>query len=318
MTGEKIESFSGEYRWLSNFWPAKVELDGLVYPSVEHAFQAAKSLDPNERAKIQTATSAADAKRMGRHVTMRPDWDQAKVGIMEDLLAKKFADPTLAQKLLDTGACRLVEGNAWGDRFWGVCDGRGENWLGKLLVLTRDKVQRGYLGKQIFSKEVSGEQQTFVSPAMAPKGEGRVVHCKKEPYDVYIGRPSKWGNPFTHKAGTTAQTVVGSREEAVEAYREWITTQPDLMAALPELKGKTLGCWCAPQVCHGDVLVDLCARLEAPTIEPIDPLREESAETAQEHPMKEQPNRPKAGEFPGVVYTKGQMPAFAPPRRPRV
>ncbi len=318
MVDGEIESFSGEYRWLSNFWPAKVELDGLVYPSVEHAYQAAKTLDSNERAKIQTAISAADAKRMGRHVTMRSDWDQAKVGIMEDLLAKKFADPVLAQKLLDTGSCKLVEGNAWGDRFWGVCGGSGANWLGKLLTLTRDKVQRGYLAKQVFSKEAPVEQHTFVSPAIVPQGVGRVVHCKKEPYDIYIGRPSKWGNPFTHKAGTTAQTVVGSREEAVEAYREWITTQPDLMAALPELRGKTLGCWCAPQVCHGDVLVDLCARLEAPTVKSIDPLLEAPAEIAQEQPARGQPNQPKAGEFPGVVYTRGQAPAFTSPRRPKV
>lgn len=85
----------------------------------------------------------------------------------------------------------------------------------------------------------------------------RVVHCKKEPYDVYIGRPSKWGNPFTHKAGTKAHYIVSSREEAIRKYREWILQQPELLASLPELKGKVLGCWCKPQSCHGDVLVEL-------------------------------------------------------------
>ncbi len=85
-----------------------------------------------------------------------------------------------------------------------------------------------------------------------------VVHCKKEPFDVYIGRPSKWGNPFTHKRnGTLASFVVTTREEAVEAYRAWIVQQPALMAALPELQGKTLGCWCKPPACHGDVLAAL-------------------------------------------------------------
>lgn len=89
----------------------------------------------------------------------------------------------------------------------------------------------------------------------------RVVHCKKAAYDVYIGRPSKWGNPFSHKLGTQAQFVVGSRDEAIAAYREWIVHQPELLAALPELKGKTLGCWCKPQSCHGDVLAALVDQL---------------------------------------------------------
>lgn len=87
--------------------------------------------------------------------------------------------------------------------------------------------------------------------------ESRVVHCKREPYDIYIGRPSKWGNPFAHHAGTLARFRVASRDEAVDAYAEWIRTQPELMAELPELRGKVLGCWCAPKRCHGDVLAEL-------------------------------------------------------------
>jgi hypothetical protein len=91
-----------------------------------------------------------------------------------------------------------------------------------------------------------------------------VVHCKKAPYDVYIGRPSKWGNPFTHlrDGKTLAKFVVGSRDEAVEAYREWITNGDGkhLMKDLPELKNKVLGCWCHPQSCHGDVLSELVAK----------------------------------------------------------
>ena len=82
----------------------------------------------------------------------------------------------------------------------------------------------------------------------------RVVHCKKEMYDVYIGRPSKWGNPFSHKEGTLAKFKVSTRDEAVQKYREWLLTQPDLIQSLPELRGKVLGCWCKPLKCHGDVL----------------------------------------------------------------
>ena len=86
--------------------------------------------------------------------------------------------------------------------------------------------------------------------------ETTVVHCKRENFDIYIGRPSKWGNPFI--VGSD-----GSLEEVIQKYEEWIKTQPVLLAALPELKGKTLGCWCKPKhVCHGDVLVRLAEQLE--------------------------------------------------------
>jgi hypothetical protein len=83
----------------------------------------------------------------------------------------------------------------------------------------------------------------------------------KVPYDVYIGRGSKWGNPFTYKEGTQAEFIVGSREEAVEAYREWIYGQPDLLSSLHELKGKTIACYCKPAACHGDVLAELADNL---------------------------------------------------------
>lgn len=85
-----------------------------------------------------------------------------------------------------------------------------------------------------------------------------VVHCKREPFDVYIGRPSKWGNPYTHlDVNTLAQFKVGTRDEAVDAYADWVLKQQDLMDSLDELRGKTLGCWCAPQRCHGEILVGL-------------------------------------------------------------
>jgi len=87
----------------------------------------------------------------------------------------------------------------------------------------------------------------------------KVVHCKKEPYDVYIGRPSKWGNLFSHLPNSIAKYKVNNREEAIEKFEEWITKGEGqhLLNDLHELKGKTLGCWCAPQSCHGDVLLKL-------------------------------------------------------------
>ena len=81
-----------------------------------------------------------------------------------------------------------------------------------------------------------------------------VVHCKKEPYDVYIGRPSKWGNPY--EIGKD-----GSREDVIIKYMDWLLTRPDLLISIHELKGKVLGCWCKPNPCHGDILADIANKL---------------------------------------------------------
>lgn len=83
----------------------------------------------------------------------------------------------------------------------------------------------------------------------------RVVHCKKEEFDVYVGRGSKWGNPYSHKEGTLAEKVVGSRSEAIQKYEEYLLSNEDLMRDLPKLRGKILGCWCKPKSCHGDILI---------------------------------------------------------------
>lgn len=87
----------------------------------------------------------------------------------------------------------------------------------------------------------------------------RVVHCKKEKYDVYIGRPSKWGNPY--QIGRD-----GTRKEVINKYKKYLLGRVDLLTALPELRGKILGCWCAPQPCHGDVLVELVKQMDASLI----------------------------------------------------
>jgi hypothetical protein len=85
-----------------------------------------------------------------------------------------------------------------------------------------------------------------------------VVNRTKEPFDVYIGRPSPFGNPYSHKSGTLAEFKVRTRDEAIDRYRAWILSQPELFErAKRELKGKVLGCWCLPKRCHGSVLVEL-------------------------------------------------------------
>lgn len=90
----------------------------------------------------------------------------------------------------------------------------------------------------------------------------RVVHCKREPFDIYIGRPSKWGNPFTLAKSTDAAEDRTLRADLLVKYEEWLREQPHLMASLGELRGKVLGCWCAPKMCHGDVLARLASTLE--------------------------------------------------------
>jgi ribA/ribD-fused uncharacterized protein len=131
-----IDRFVGRYSFLSNFAGVDVQLDGATYPSVEAAYQAAKTTDARQRAKF-TSAAAPDAKKMGRRLKLRPDWESVKVDVMAGLLRQKFALEPLRGQLLATGDAELVEGNYWGDTFWGVCQGVGENWLGRLLMQVR-------------------------------------------------------------------------------------------------------------------------------------------------------------------------------------
>jgi len=139
-----IDSFTGIHAYLSNFFPCQVpSFDGLTYPSAEHAFQAAKCSNPEERQAIRLAPTAGQAKKMGRRVELRWDWDQTKLQVMTDVLICKFdANPRLADQLIATGDVKLVEGNTWNDTFWGVSRGVGQNHLGYSLMRIREILQR--------------------------------------------------------------------------------------------------------------------------------------------------------------------------------
>lgn len=135
-----ILKFKGKYRWLSNFKPCSVYLDGNFYPSVENAYQAAKTLVLEDRFKFQLCT-AKTAKKWGKKLKKRPDWDDVKIKVMEFLLRQKFAPCNFEYYWLKkTGNCLIVEGNTWNDTFWGVCDGVGENNLGKILMKLRGEM----------------------------------------------------------------------------------------------------------------------------------------------------------------------------------
>lgn len=132
-----IDSFQGKHRWLSNFWPAKVTLDGIEFPTVEHAYVAAKTLDVDKRREIAMVSTPGQVKRLGRALDLRADWEDVKIEVMGDLLWQKFHLAELREKLMNTGEIELIEGNNWGDTFWGVSHGVGENHLGKLLMMVR-------------------------------------------------------------------------------------------------------------------------------------------------------------------------------------
>ncbi len=138
----RIAEFQGPYRFLSNFWPATIEYEGITYPSVEHAYQASKTTNVADRKRIAAISDPADAKREGRLLALRDDWDIAKFKVMEDCIRLKFTKhPELAAELLATGDAKLEEGNNWNDQIWGVYKGEGQNRLGKILMKVRSELR---------------------------------------------------------------------------------------------------------------------------------------------------------------------------------
>lgn len=145
----KIDCFSGDNRYLSNFWKCDIYYQGLYYTTVEHAYQAAKTLDEDLRKKISLLDTAGEAKGEGQALVKRDDWKSVKEDIMYQLVKLKFFENwELADRLLETGDKEIVEGNTWGDTFWGVCDGVGENKLGEILSRVRDELKDNKEKKQ--------------------------------------------------------------------------------------------------------------------------------------------------------------------------
>lgn len=140
-----ISSFKGHNHFLSNFFKWEFEFWGLRWPTSEHAFQAMKTDDPVWKERIRTAKDAGHAKALGRQAPLRctrAEWDGGlRVEAMREVLRAKFSDRALKAMLLETGDERLVEGNYWHDRYWGVVDGCGENMLGKLLMELRKEIR---------------------------------------------------------------------------------------------------------------------------------------------------------------------------------
>lgn len=146
-----IDCFDGKYAFLSNFYPSGikgVDEANILYPTVEHAFQAMKTANINERLKIAAADTPGKAKRLGRKVSLRENWDLIKGKYMYTFVYIKFnQNPYLKDLLLQTGNATLVEGNTWHDNYWGNCtcekckNIKGQNHLGKILMHVREQLQ---------------------------------------------------------------------------------------------------------------------------------------------------------------------------------
>jgi ribA/ribD-fused uncharacterized protein len=146
--GPRISDFQGKNFFLSNYAPARVKLNGLEFPTVEHAYQAAKTPEVGAREKIRAASTPGLARKMGRKLPQRPDWPEVKVEVMRDLIRQKFKEhPDFQKRLLATGEAELVEGNTWHDNFWGDCRcprcaaSPGQNHLGRLLMEVRQHLR---------------------------------------------------------------------------------------------------------------------------------------------------------------------------------
>lgn len=144
---QALDTFQGKYRFLSNFWPCEITYNGYNYKSTEHAYQAAKTIDKEDHDYVATAKTPAATKKAGRNVRMRQDWDQVKDQVMLDVVRLKFQDEDLRAALLETGDAELIEGNTWGDIYWGVCGGVGQNKLGKILMQVREEIRRELEGR---------------------------------------------------------------------------------------------------------------------------------------------------------------------------
>lgn len=185
-----IESFRGTYFFLSNFFPHPVDFDNDTYPSVEHAYHAAKTTDVRQRKKIRLAAGAAHAKKLGKSVTLRDDWNDMRIAVMTSLLRQKFRYGTkLATQLINTVPRELIERNTWGDRFWGVCNGRGKNHLGVLLMARRTKLIQIQSEKKKQAMEADTDTDTATATRPAGSETQMLLGSAIKPNSFASGRP---------------------------------------------------------------------------------------------------------------------------------
>lgn len=246
-----IDTFSSIYAFLSNFYASKVVYEGLCYNTVEHAFQAAKTLSIKERQRISKADTPGSAKRIGRGVSLRPDWEMIKYNVMCDLVLKKFMNHKhLRTQLLMTNDAQLVEGNTWGDTIWGVCNGVGTNWLGKILMEVRD----------ICSKHKTtggGNMLTVYTAQYRYKGPNRVditVKSAIPPWGVFA---PTWDMVNTYLKSPRDRKAAQAYTEKYDAIvlKAFIYNSKALTDLIHSNKTRVLVCFCKPgDFCHRTLL----------------------------------------------------------------
>lgn len=166
-----ITSFKDDYEFLSNFYPCKITIAGYTFPSVENAYQAMKCANPNDYAQFVNI-GPAEAKKLGRKVQLRSDWEQIKYNVMRQLLDLKFQDKVLLKMLQDTAPESIIEGNYWHDNYWGMCQ----------CDKCKSKIKYNHLGELLQRKRnLSG------TPDIYTMYEGSIYHRESK---VIIERPA--------------------------------------------------------------------------------------------------------------------------------
>lgn len=137
-----IDDFSPRLKhgFLSNFYLCTIYIDKKPFASIEHAYQAHKTLDESSRELIRKSKTPQEAKKLGKCVQLRSDWIDVRVPLMRTFLIQKFDNPFLQHMLIDTGDAQLIHANSWNDKFWGICRGEGENILGLMLMSIRSEL----------------------------------------------------------------------------------------------------------------------------------------------------------------------------------
>lgn len=257
----KFWSTTGTYGCFSNFSVHAVVIDRKRYKTTEHYYQAQKfaTTDPLYANKIAKAPKARDAAKLGRdkkRKLLRRDWDSVKLNVMRKAIrAKAEQHADIKELLLSTENRQIVEDSPY-DFYWGCGDdGTGENWLGRLWMELRGelrgdpKEEKAETDEEYVEELFSDEGPRSLKP-IPPKVWNKRKGAPKPPKDaIYVGRPSRFGNPLVLEDER-------DRDEILVKYEKWLMEQPELIAAVKKhLKGKHLTCWCAPKACHADVLL---------------------------------------------------------------
>lgn len=194
MSNKIIDRFDGQYRFLSNFYETPLLFRGLVFENAEAAFHSQKC---PQRAKEFQGLNASQSKRLGRQVEMRPDWDKVRDQVMYEVVSEKFSQNSkIRERLIATGEAMLVEGNTWNDRYWGVCNGIGQNKLGKILMRVRSELMQK---EQLFPLEEGYHHGECVA-------SNAINAASENSYDI----------PIVREVGIPGQSVLEGLTEAMK------------------------------------------------------------------------------------------------------